>query len=257
MHKNITKCFIFILLTCSLFTSGCSKKNSGMIIYEPDGPITEDSADESLQGTFSEDSSSAKSSEALSDTTEKEHTSQSENSDSIADEQAAQIVIPSTVMVHVCGAVLCEGVYELPTGSRVVDAIKAAGGFSEDADSDFINQALVLEDGIKIKVPTTEESASIAETDGSQKRADIGEQVGIIGAPSDSSSASEKDEGKVNINSATEDELCSIPGIGPSRAKSIIAYREENGRFGTIEDIKKVTGIKDKFFSKIKDHITV
>ncbi len=167
--------------------------------------------------------------------------------------------ISDTIMVHVCGAVLCEGVYELPTGSRVVDAVRAAGGFTGEADSDYINQALVLSDGVKVKIPTVDETMTALQN-GEQTTGSFDQEsdmAGITGMYDEEGSSSKSDDGKVNINTADETQLCTIPGIGPGRAKNIIAYREEKGRFGTIEDIMKVSGIKDKFFSKIKEYITV
>lgn len=133
------------------------------------------------------------------------------------------------IFVYVCGAVNCEGVYELPSGSRVYQAIEVAGGFREDADKSNVNQAEVLEDEERIYVPI------------------VGEEI---------SSVSEED-GKVNINKASKEELMTLPGVGESRAESIIQYREDVGAFQNIEDIMQVSGIKEGLFEKIKDLITV
>lgn len=133
------------------------------------------------------------------------------------------------IFVYVCGAVNCEGVYELPSGSRVYQAIEVAGGFREDADKSNVNQAEVLKDEERIYVPI------------------IGEEI---------SSVSEE-AGKVNINKASKEELMTLPGVGESRAESIIKYREDMGAFQNIEDIMQVSGIKEGLFEKIKDLITV
>ena len=133
------------------------------------------------------------------------------------------------IFVYVCGAVNREGVYELPRGSRVYQAIEAAGGFREDAEARNVNQAEVVEDEERIYVPV------------------IGEEVQMD---------SEKD-GKVNINNASKEELMTLPGVGESRAESIIKYREEVGMFQTIEDIMQVSGIKEGLFNKIKELITI
>lgn len=133
------------------------------------------------------------------------------------------------IFVYVCGAVNCEGVYELPSGSRVYQAIEVAGGLREDADKNSVNQAEVLEDEERIYVPT------------------IGEEVSLVA----------EEEGKVNINKASKEELMTLPGVGESRAESIIKYREEQGAFQNIEDIMQVSGIKEGLFEKIKDLITV
>ena len=132
------------------------------------------------------------------------------------------------IFVYVCGAVNLEGVYELPSGSRVYEAIEAAGGFREDADKSNVNQAEVLEDEERIYVPA------------------VGEET-----QEDSSK-----DGKVNINKASKEELMTLPGVGESRAESIIQYREENGEFRSVEDIMQVSGIKEGLFEKIKDMIT-
>lgn len=136
-----------------------------------------------------------------------------------------------SIFVFVCGAVKLEGVYELPSGSRVFEAIQAAGGFSEDAAVSRINQAEVLQDETRLYVPTINE---------------IEEER-----------FQEETDGKVNINTASKEELMSLPGVGQAKAELIIQYREEHGRFQTIEDIMNISGIKDGLFGKIKDHIKV
>ena len=133
------------------------------------------------------------------------------------------------IYVYVCGAVNQEGVYELPTGSRVYEAVEMAGGFQEDADTRNVNQAQVLEDEERIYVPV------------------IGEEV----------QPDSEENGKININKASKDELMTLPGVGESRAESIIKYRKEQGAFHSIEDIMQVSGIKEGLFEKIKDLITI
>lgn len=133
------------------------------------------------------------------------------------------------IYVYVCGAVVQEGVYRLPEGSRIFEAIEQAGGFREDAAPTGVNQAQVLEDEMTVYVPTVEEEVS-------------------------NESAS---DGKVNLNKASKEELMTLPGVGASRAESIIKYREQNGGFQTIEDIMQVSGIKEGLFEKIKDLIKV
>ena len=141
----------------------------------------------------------------------------------------------STVCVHVCGSVRQEGIYFLSADLRVADAIEAAGGFREDADTSYWNLAERLTDGMKIYVPTLEETAE-----------------GTI--PAEKLPA---DDGKVNINTAGLQQLMTLPGIGENRAGDIIAWREEHGGFKEISDIKKVSGIKDAVFEKIRDKIVV
>jgi len=145
------------------------------------------------------------------------------------------------LIIHICGAVERPGVYELPGGSRIYQAIEDAGGFTDEADRDYLNQAKGLEDGIRLYVPTREETS----------------QDGWTGEEAAVGTGQENRPGLVNINTADEKELCTLAGIGSSKAKSIIAYREANGRYEKIEDVMKVEGIKQGLFAKIRDSITV
>lgn len=138
----------------------------------------------------------------------------------------------ASVVVYVCGAVERPGVYELPAGSRIYEALEAAGGMTEEAFEGYLNQACLLEDGEQLFVPTQEERNAQEPNAGSA-------------------------DGKINLNTATKEELMTLTGIGESKAESIIRYREENGRFQSIEDIMKIEGIKSGVFHKIKDHIVV
>lgn len=173
---------------------------------------------------------------------------------------AQDAVIPPDIYVHICGAVENPGVYILTAGSRVYEGVAAAGGFREDACEDFINQAGVLQDGQRLVIPTTEE-AEAAIADGSYQTLWQEEtpntEVQKPGAADMADNSSGSTDGLVNINRATESELSSIPGIGAGKAAAIIQYRQENGNFASIEDIMKVSGIKEGTFEKIKDKITV
>lgn len=146
-------------------------------------------------------------------------------------------------VVHICGAVRQPGVYELPAGSRIMDAVTAGGGFLPEADQAACNLARKVEDGCQIYIMTLEESR--------QRTDDAGPL-----AESDAAAQAER-EGKVNLNTADAATLKTLPGIGDSRAAAILSWREENGRFESIEDIMKVSGIKEAAFAKIKDRITV
>lgn len=183
----------------------------------------------------------------------------------------------SPIYVHVCGAVKEPGVYELPAGSRVYEAVEAAGGFSGKADQNYVNQAQILGDGVKLVIPTTEEAVMAKGTvadDGKEtdfgaaagERNEAALQIGIL----ENNDALQKDavgqprtesaiqaDGKVNINTATKQELCGIPGVGETRAAAIISYRESHGGFAKPEDIMKVSGIKEGMYNKIKDSISV
>ena len=157
------------------------------------------------------------------------------------------VLEPVLIAVHVCGAVKQPGVYFLEEGTRIVDAITMAGGFREEADEEYVNQALLLQDGIKVDIPTKEEVEN-----GSVKSQ---ENEALYGLQADSSVV--REQGKIDLNTAEEAVLCTLPGIGESRAKSIIAYRDTHGPFEKIEDVMKVSGIKEAAFEKIKDKIIV
>lgn len=140
-----------------------------------------------------------------------------------------------TIMVDVKGMVKYPGVYELPTGSRMIDAIEIAGGYLPESDSININHAQILSDEMAIYVPYKGEEAVTS--------------VQLV--------QSEADDGKININTADESKLTSLPGIGPSKAKAIVSFREENGLFTALEDLKKVTGIGDKTYEQLEDQIKI
>ena len=146
----------------------------------------------------------------------------------------------SRCLVHICGAVKEPGVYSLPEGSRVVDAIRAAGGLTQDASERDVNQASVVADGMQIVVPTLEEVKNGSYTWGAAAKG-----------------GGETEDGLVDINTADAALLMTLPGIGQTRADAIVAYREQHGSFSTIEDIMKVDGIKEGSFAKLRDRITV
>lgn len=161
-----------------------------------------------------------------------------------------------TICVHVCGAVKNPDVYELPVGSRVHEAVKQAGGFTEEADESYVNQAQTLTDGVKLVIPT----AAQTQANGQEEPAG---GIGVVGTTEPGNSTGGTDtaagasDGRININTATQERLCEIPGIGATRAAAIIAYRQEHGGFTKIEDIMNVSGIKEGTYVKIKDSITV
>ena len=143
------------------------------------------------------------------------------------------------VIVYIAGAVPRPGVYALPEGSRVQDAIAAAGGFLAEAQRTEINLAAFLIDGEKLDIPFAEGGSAVLPT-----------PVENTGLPSSSTEL-------ININTASSAELESLPGIGPTTAQKIIEYREQNGVFVSIEDIINVSGIGPGLYERIKDLITV
>lgn len=153
----------------------------------------------------------------------------------------------SPIVVHVIGAVPRPGLYEFIEGARVQDAIDAAGGLLSFANVDAINLAALLEDGQQLNIPYQA---------GSEPAENNTETVELPTSEANSSS-NNTDVDLININTATLEELDSLPGIGPTIAQRIIDYRNKNGPFNTIEDIMNVSGIGPATFDEIKDLITV
>lgn len=156
-------------------------------------------------------------------------------------------------VVYVSGYVNNPGVYELSAGSRVIDAIDAAGGYSKEAYDNYLNLASLIADGQMIYVPSEEEVESGSIERGVASGADGSGVGGVTGGNGGGNSSGSG--ALVNINQASKEELMTLPGIGESKADKIIAYREENGRFSTPEGIMEISGIKDGLYNKIKDKI--
>lgn len=149
------------------------------------------------------------------------------------------VIIEEKIVVHISGEVINPGVITLKDGSRVVDAIDMAGGVTQNADLSKINLAYILEDAQKVHIPSKDEENTVEEI------------------TSQSNSLNKEKNLIININTANEKELQSLPGIGESTAKKIINYRKENGKFNSIEDIKNVSGIGESKFNKIKNNISI
>lgn len=202
MARNLTA--VCLAMACMLLCCGCKDKGGTILIG---------SSENQAQESFSQEESAS------------------------AVEPPSETECPETLIrVYVCGAVTNPGVVEIPQGSRVEDALAAAGGFGTDAGREAVNLADWVSDGQKIYFPTEEEA----------------EEAGVSGTGTDTASP-----GLVNINTADVAALCSLSGIGESRAQDIIAYREANGGFASCEDIMNVPGIKSAVYEKIKDKITV
>jgi len=157
-----------------------------------------------------------------------------------------QIEIPP-VIIHIAGAVKNPGVYQLKSTDRIVDAVKIAGGVTEEANLDLINLAALLKDGQKIIVPYKTYSGT-----GEEIYKNIYNNVENVYSSSSVSTST-----KININTANANMLQTLPGIGPVLSERIIEYRNQNGLFGVIDDIKDVSGIAEKKFEGIKDLICV
>lgn len=151
---------------------------------------------------------------------------------------------PQTIIVDVKGAVKYPGVYTLSEEQRIVDAIEAAGGYTDDANPLVINHAQKLQDEMVVYIPNSSEEA-------------LEEMELFLQITETNPTSKGNGSGKININKASESELTQLPGIGPSKASAIIQHRSEHGDFRTAEDLKQVTGIGDKTFEQLKDLIDV
>lgn len=148
-------------------------------------------------------------------------------------EQAAEpsSAQPEKLLVYVCGAVKEPGVVAVDTDARVVDAVALAGGMTEAAAENYVNLAAKLTDGEKVYIPTLEEAADL---EGKEANGTL-----------------------ININTADKETLCTLPGIGESKAADIISYREKSGGFQTKEELMQVSGIKESLFNRLEDKIRV
>lgn len=149
-------------------------------------------------------------------------------------EVVSETVAPASVYVHVSGQVREPGLYRLDQGARVVDAVAAAGGFSETASRDGVNLARPVSDGEQLLIPGE------------------GEEGADAGA-----SAAPEGDGRVNLNTADVAALDTLPRIGPSIAQRILDWREENGRFTSVDDLMAVPGIGEKMLESLRDLVTV
>lgn len=153
------------------------------------------------------------------------------------EEEPADPETSALIYVYLCGAVENPAVYGLSEGCRLYEAVEKAGGFREDAATEAVNLASVLEDGQLVRIPTREEA-----------------EAGIT-VPA--GAETEAGSGLVNLNRASMEELMTLPGIGETRAQAILDYRNTHGGFQSTEEIMNVSGIKEASFEKIKDRITV
>ena len=149
------------------------------------------------------------------------------------------------VTVHVAGEVKKPGVLTLPAGSRITDAVQAAGGLTKDADPSALNLAQPLNDGEQIKVP------KVGEPEGA------GEEPGSTSGASGEASGGSTGGGKINVNTASEKELQELPGVGPATSEAIVKHREENGRFESVEQLEDVPGIGPAILERLTPLDTV
>lgn len=214
-----------MIILSSIMISGCGQNKEEFFLDEQETVKTEQTSEETE--------------------TDAKNTEQAAGSSEMTVISPTETVAPAEIFVDVCGAVVNPGVYEMEADSRVFQAIEAAGGMLPEASGNSVNQAQPVSDGQQIYVPTEEEIANGTVTlpTGNQPTGDAGGQ--------------ETGSGKVNLNTADAETLKTLSGIGDAKAQAILAWREENGRFSSIEDIMQVPGIKESTFIKIKDKVTI
>ena len=184
-----------------------------------------------------------------------------ENNLAVQEETEKNQFSDDRILVHVSGAVNKEGVVELKVDSRISDAIEKAGGIKEEASIEDINLAYKLEDGMKIHIPTKQEQENNCNTKVEDTVEETTKQY--VSTSSGGANKEEKAENsatnqkQININTATQTQLETLPGIGPSTAMKIISHRKEKGKFSKIEDIKEVSGIGESKYNQIKDLISI
>ena len=255
-NKKILIAIIVILLSGLYIISNKAVKNYNNDI------ITEENASSDLSeeemNVVTEDENDTKDNV---ESGEENADSQDEDASGESTEQVSENT--EKIYVYVTGQVNIPGVVILNKGSRIADAINAAGGTTSKANTTKINLVYILEDGMKVNVPSNDDLKKDSNFEYITK--DSGEGAGDANNLNiDSSSSStgyntkrERTSSIVNINTATQTELETLPGIGPSTALKIINYRKENGKFSSIEDLKNVNGIGDNKFEALKKYITV
>lgn len=170
------------------------------------------------------------------------------------------IIEEKKIFVYITGEVINPGVVILDEGSRIVDAINAAGGTTSNANVTKVNLVFVLEDGMKVNIPNNSDLKSNSDFEYITLNSGDGKNNDYIKNESDLESTKfnhSKSYDMVNINTATQTELESLPGIGPSLALKIINYRKENGKFSSVEEIKNVSGIGERKFEELKKYVNI
>ena len=235
-----------LLPALSLLLGGCSGRAKEPVLEQIGAADETADQREKTDDDFSEFNSSGDDSRNSEETAaQKDSLPTGKNDNEDGNENDNENDDENSVTVHVCGAVQKEGVYTLPAGSRIRDAVDAAGGFAQGADTEWLNLAARLEDEWQICVPTKDEAEELRAM-----------QLKEASGRSDQSDQQKENGGKISLNKASREELMKIPGIGEKKAQSIIEYREQNGRFESIEDLMKVPGIKEASFQKLKEYIT-
>lgn len=235
---------LFMILLC-FFLCACTKRTEAHLSLLP---LTEEESTESTAAPSKE------SVETLPKVMQSGADSEEKQAEADSEVQPAE---KQLVYVHVCGAVKEPGVYELPEGSRVFEAVEAAGGFEETAEADFVNQAQPVPDGGMVVIPTLEQAEALRKEQGKAAYGILSSQMTEGVAESATEGNALQKESLVNLNTAQKAELCTLPGIGDAKAEAILAYREKKGRFASKEELKNIEGIKDGVYKKIEDKICI
>lgn len=250
MKRRLNRKIMMLLLAGLAVFSGCSdsvsvlKAGEEEVAADSQSQKTEVAADGQSQGI----EESAEQSQKTDVTEEPQRKDAEGNEEKLPEKEAVR---EQTIFVDVCGAVNAPGVYQLPVGSRIFQAVELAGGFREDAALELVNQAEALNDGQQIRIFTQEEARQQAETGAALDNSQMTNQETDISGENNSSA------GLVNLNRADKSALMTLTGIGETRAEAILAYRETHGGFSAVEELMQVEGIKEKTYEKLKDKITV
>ena len=251
-------CYTVTLILCgTLFLTGltgCKSREAQFLIdglQEAKAEVDAESSEEKTSGQKSKKDTDDRQNDDGSSAESRKKQAESDGSDAGngTEINSAGETQPEMIYVDVCGAVANPGVFQLAAGSRVFQAIEAAGGYLPEAALTCVNRAGVLTDGQQLYILTQEEMERQGLDPAEMSGASDGQMTGMT--------AQVQQDNRININTADEAQLTTLTGIGATRAQAIIAYREENGPFAAIEDIMNVQGIKEGTFAKIKDEIVV
>lgn len=260
-------CYTVTLILCgTLFLTGltgCKSTEAQFLIdglQEAKAEVDAESSEEKTSGQKSKKDTDDRQNDDGSSAESRKKQAESDGSDAGngTEINSAGETQPEMIYVDVCGAVANPGVFQLAAGSRVFQAIEAAGGYLPEAALTCVNRAGVLTDGQQLYILTQEEMERQGLDPAEMAKASDGQMSGSAGTGQNTGMAAQvQQDNRININTADEAQLTTLTGIGATRAQAIIAYREENGPFAVIEDIMNVQGIKEGTFAKIKDEIVV
>lgn len=242
---------VFILITGICYSCAYNGNNSSAVVTTLTGEEEQEYGKmikvDSESSQKSEDETNAKTQktdDSLQSVSSNGTRQQDIRSEAMVNEDKASSPSNSDIFVHVCGAVIKPGVYQVSIDARVIELIELAGGLGADAAGDYINQAQQVTDGQRIYIPTTEEIKDLT------SKETIIDNMSVI---ADNNSKSQL----ININTASAEELMELPGIGEAKASSIIEYRTQNGSFTATSDLMKIPGIKEGLFNKVSQYIMV